>query len=225
MKSLTQQAVQIPAGSAILRGDLCVPPDAQGVVLFVHGSGSSRSSPRNIQVARVLQQMRLATLLFDLLTLEEERVDSVTREHRFNITLLTERLLHATRWVDTEAALRGMALGYFGASTGSAAALAAAAQLGQRVSAVVSRGGRPDMVDAHQLARVQAAVLLLVGSHDAEVLELNRQAYLHLGGEKQLSMVAGASHLFEEPGTLDEVARLAATWFNSHLRAGEREAV
>ena len=218
MKPFTQQDVQIPSGSATLWGDLCVPARAPGVVLFAHGSGSSRSSPRNVFVAQVLQQAGLATLLFDLLTPQEERVDLHTREYRFDIGLLTRRLYDATRWLETQPALHRLAVGYFGASTGSAAALAAAAQLGDRIAAVVSRGGRPDLVAAPQLARVSAAVLLLVGGNDEDVLELNRQAFQDLAGEKQLAVVAGASHLFEEPGAIEEVARLAAAWFSGHLR-------
>ena len=217
MKPLVQHDVEIPCGAASLRGDVCVPAGARGIVLFVHGSGSSRSSPRNILVAQALQQAGLATLLFDLLTAPEERVDQRTREHRFDIGLLTRRLIAATQWLASQAALRDLAVGYFGASTGSAAAFTAAAQLGERVAAVVSRGGRPDLVTPALLARVSAAVLLIVGSDDEEVLELNRHAYQELGGYRQLAVVPGASHLFEEPGTLEEVARLAAAWFGSYL--------
>jgi putative phosphoribosyl transferase len=219
METLIPKDLQIAAGQVTLAGDLYAPPAARGLVLFAHGSGSSRKSPRNIQVARALQEAGLATLLFDLLTPEEERVDMYTREHRFNIGLLTQRLYDATLWVDSQAALRRLALGYFGASTGSAAALAAAARLGPRVAAVVSRGGRPDLVPAATLARVTAAVLLIVGSRDGEVLELNRQAYQCVVGEKHLAVVAGATHLFEEPGALNNVARLAAAWFGEHLHA------
>jgi putative phosphoribosyl transferase len=218
MKPLVQQDVQIPSGSATLQGSLCLPAGATGVVLFAHGSGSSRSSPRNVFVAQVLQQAGLGTLLFDLLTPQEERVDIHTREYRFDIGLLTRRLYDATLWLDSQAALRSLAIGYFGASTGSAAALAAAAQLGYQIAAVVSRGGRPDLVPAAQLARVSAAALLIVGGEDEDVLELNRQAFQDLTGDKQLAVVAGASHLFEEAGALEEVARLAAAWFSEHLQ-------
>ena len=220
MKPFIQRDVQIPSGSVTLQGALCLPAGAPGVVLFAHGSGSSRSSPRNVFVARVLQQAGLATLLFDLLTSQEERIDLHTREYRFDIGLLTRRLCDATLWLGSQATLRSLVIGYFGASTGSAAALAAAAQLGNRIAAVVSRGGRPDLVAAPQLARVSAAVLLIVGGDDEDVLELNRQAFQDLSGEKQLAVVAGASHLFEEPGALEEVARLAAAWFSKHLQSG-----
>jgi putative phosphoribosyl transferase len=222
METLTPKDVRIAAGPVTLAGDLCAPPAAPGLVLFAHGSGSSRKSPRNIQVALALQEAGLATLLFDLLTPEEEHIDMYTREHRFNVHLLTQRLHDASLWVDRQAALHRLPLGYFGASTGSAAALAAAAQLGPRVAAVVSRGGRPDLVPAATLARVSAAVLLIVGSRDDDVLELNRQAYQCLAGEKHLTVVAGATHLFEEPGTLNNVARLAAAWFGEHLHARRR---
>jgi len=168
-------------------------------------------------VARVLQSAGIGTLLFDLLTPAEEEVDASTREHRFDIGLLAERLAHATQWIDAESDLRQARIGYFGASTGSAAALVAAAKLKDRVSAVVSRGGRPDLAD-EALPRVTAPTLLIVGGADDVVIELNERAYKHLACEKHLTIVPRASHLFEEPGTLEQVAKLAAAWFNQHLR-------
>lgn len=167
---------------------------------------------------KVIQQAEIGTLLFDLLTRAEEKIDVHTREHRFDIPLLARRLVHATNRVDTQADTRKMRVGYFGASTGSAAALIAAAQLGNRVTAVVSRGGRPDHAEAGTLQCVTAATLLIVGGHDDEVLELNRQAYAHLRCQKQLEIVPRASHLFEEPGTLEAVAHLASAWFDRHLQ-------
>jgi dienelactone hydrolase len=222
MSALAEVAreVRITAGNAALSGALTVPESANGVVLFAHGSGSSRFSPRNAYVARELQRARVGTLLFDLLTPDEERRDALTREHRFDIALLATRLVAATRWLDAEREFSHLPIGYFGASTGSAAALLAAAQLGMRIAAVVSRGGRPDLAGEAALSRVTAATLLIVGSHDDEVLELNRDAYAHLRATKQLAIVRGASHLFEEPGALEEVARLAARWFASHLGTG-----
>ena len=222
MSALAEAAreVRITAGNAALPGTLGVPESANGVVLFAHGSGSSRFSPRNAYVARELQRARVGTLLFDLLTPDEERRDSLTREYRFDITLLATRLVAATRWLDAQPEFSRLPIGYFGASTGSAAALLAAAELGTRIAAVVSRGGRPDLAGEAALSRVTAATLLIVGSHDDEVIELNRDAYAHLRATKELAIVRGASHLFEEPGTLEEVARLAARWFASHLETG-----
>ena len=217
-----QREVQIPAGAARLFGTLVVPAGAGGIVLFAHGSGSSRHSPRNVFVARALHDAGLGTLLFDLLTAEEERVDVYTREHRFDIALLGARLVHATRYVVAEDALRGLRIGYFGASTGSAAALLAAAELGDGVGAIVSRGGRPDLAGPHALARVTAPTLLIVGGHDPVVLDLNRQAEALLRCEREIVVVPGASHLFEEPGTLEAVAHLAADWFARRL-APQRE--
>jgi len=212
-----QREVQIPAAQATLTGNLVVPAEADGIVLFAHGSGSSRHSPRNVFVATELQRAGLGTLLFDLLTRAEEETDLYTREHRFDIALLAERLVHATHWIDTQGDLHALRLGYFGASTGSAAALVAASRLGERVSAVISRGGRPDLAHAEILARVKAPTLLIIGGDDDVVLEVNRNAYEHLSCEKRLTVVPGASHLFEEPGTLEAVARLACEWFRRHL--------
>lgn len=211
--------VRIPCAGAWLYGDLVVPTGAQGVVLFAHGSGSGRHSARNRQVAQALQHAGIATLLFDLLTVEEEQVDIHTREHRFDIALLTGRMQQATEWVFAQPGLERAPVGYFGASTGSAAALIAAARLGNRIAAVVSRGGRPDLAGPVALAAVTAPTLLIVGGADEEVITLNEQAYDHLRCEKRLEIVPGATHLFEERGTLEQVADLAATWFNTHLAA------
>jgi dienelactone hydrolase len=196
--------------------DLTIPTGATGIVLFAHGSGSSRLSPRNRYVAQVLQSVGLATLLIDLLTPEEERLDHATACLRFDIGLLAERLLDATDWLESDAATRNLRVGYFGASTGAGAALVAAASRIDRIRAVVSRGGRPDLA-GDALARVQAPVLLIVGGNDDVVIELNQSALQQLPGEAKLEIVPGASHLFEEPGTLEQVADLAANWFKSHL--------
>lgn len=206
-------SVKIPAGSVSLTGDLIVPAHASSVVLFAHGSGSSRLSPRNTYVASVLQQAGIATLLFDLLTHEEDR-DYATR---FDIELLTRRLLAATTWVKQQPQTRNFKIGYFGASTGAAAALQAAAELGNGVDAAVSRGGRPDLAGEAALRKVSAPTLLIVGGHDDEVIELNEQAYALMDCEKELAIVPGATHLFEEPGTLEQAAHKAANWFVLHL--------
>jgi putative phosphoribosyl transferase len=211
------QELRIPCGRQWLYGDLCLPQQASALVLFAHGSGSGRHSARNRRVAQVLQQVGLGTLLFDLLTAAEERDDQYTGEHRFNIALLTQRLQDTTLWALAQPSLQGLALGYFGASTGSAAALLAAARLGPRIGAVVSRGGRPDLAGPIALASVTAPTLLIVGGADAGVLELNQEAAARLQCPKRLTVVPGATHLFEEPGALDEVARLAADWFSQHL--------
>jgi putative phosphoribosyl transferase len=199
-----------------LEGMLVVPAKAQGLVLFAHGSGSSRHSPRNNFVARILQDHGLATVLMDLLTPEEDQ----RPQARFDIALLTARLVGATHWLGRQILTRHLPVGYFGASTGAAAALRAAAQLGPRVQAVVSRGGRPDLAGDEVLARVACPTLLLVGALDAEVLVLNRQAARQMHGQVQLMVVPGATHLFEEPGTLEAVARHANGWFGRHLRPG-----
>lgn len=204
--------VAIPAGGAQLTGDLRLPPDPVGLVLFAHGSGSSRKSPRNVEVARRLEADGLGTLLFDLLTEDEAR----RRENVFDIPLLGRRLVSATHWASEQTDLRTLPVGYFGASTGGAAALLAAAQLPSEVAAVVVRGGRPDLAGA-RLARVQAPTLLIVGGRDTEVLRLNRRAKLRLNGPAQIAVVEGATHLFEEPGALELVAELASDWFASHL--------
>jgi putative phosphoribosyl transferase len=208
----TKQLVHIPADAVMLEGELVLPPGAQGIVVFAHGSGSSRHSPRNTFVAGVLQAARLGTLLFDLLT----RTEDSDYETRFDIALLTQRLITATHWLQQQPQTKACAIGYFGASTGAAAALQTAAALGSAIQAVVSRGGRPDLAGA-ALARVQAPTLLIVGGEDHGVIELNRRAHAQLPGTKQLVIVPGATHLFEEPGTLEEVARLATQWFTQHL--------
>ena len=206
-----------PAGNVTLDGDLTIPTSATGVVLFAHGSGSSRHSPRNTFVARTLCQAGIATLLFDLLPPEEEAKDNFTGCLRFDIGLLARRLVEATRWIANQPETHRSGIGYFGASTGGAAALVAAAEIGPAIDAVVSRGGRPDLAcDALEL--VQSPVLLIVGERDETVLELNRSACARLTCEKELKVISGATHLFEEPGTLEEVARLAADWFRHHLR-------
>jgi len=213
---LDTRSVTIPARDVELAGDLTVPEGARGIVLFAHGSGSSRYSTRNRFVARQLAESGLATLLFDLLTPAEEERDRSTGELRFDVLLLAHRLSLATRYIRGLPETRDLRVGYFGASTGAAAALIAAAALPQVVGAIVSRGGRPDLaLDA--LEHVAAPTLLIVGSEDREVIELNRQAYARLRCEKHLEIVPGATHLFEEPGTLEAVARLAAAWFRHFL--------
>jgi dienelactone hydrolase len=203
----------------MLEGNLSLPEGARGVVLFAHGSGSSRHSPRNRYVARLLNAAKLATLLVDLLTSDEEAIDVRTAHLRFDIGLLAERLIAATDWLTQQPATRELRVGYFGASTGAGGALVAAAERSDVVGAVVSRGGRPDLAGP-VLARVRAPTLLIVGGHDFPVIELNRAALAQLRSEKRLAIVPGATHLFEEPGALDEVARLAASGSSatSHLR-------
>ncbi len=207
--------VHIAADSTTLDGNLTIPDGAIALVLFAHGSGSSRHSPRNQFVARTLNNAGLATLLFDLLTPEEEAIDVRTREHRFNIGLLAERLMHATKWAQQHEQTRDLRIGYFGSSTGGGAALVAAAQIPQDVAAVVSRGGRPDLA-GEALAKVQAPTLLIVGGNDDIVIELNEQARDRMRCEVKLEIVPGATHLFEEPGALEKVAKLASHWFLLH---------
>jgi len=208
--------VQIHAGRAVLSGNLHIPKDAGALVLFAHGSGSSRHSPRNQFVARTLNEAGLATLLFDLLTPEEEAIDMQTREHRFNIRLLAERLVDATKWAKQQNQTSSLRTGYFGSSTGGAAALVAAVDAPQDVGAVVSRGGRPDLAD-EALPNVQAPTLLIVGGNDDIVIELNEQARDRMRCEVRLEIIPGATHLFEEPGKLEKVAQLASDWFIAHL--------
>jgi putative phosphoribosyl transferase len=215
-QSVEERLVRVKAGSATLEGNLNLPEGARAVVLFAHGSGSSRFSSRNRYVARVLNEAKLATLLIDLLTPEEEAIDQRTAHLRFDIRLLAGRLVSATDWLTQNVDTRHLSIGYFGASTGAAAALVAAAERPEVVHAVVSRGGRPDLAGA-ALPRVRAPTLLIVGGDDVQVIELNRAALALLRCEKQLVIVPGASHLFEEPGALDEVARLAREWFRQHL--------
>jgi putative phosphoribosyl transferase len=215
------RSVQVPAGAVTLEGNLAVPEGARGVVLFAHGSGSSRHSPRNRHVAGVLYEAGLATLLMDLLTADEEAIDLQTRRLRFDIGLLAERLAGATDWLAQNPATRDLTIGYFGASTGAAGALVAAAQRPDAVGAIVSRGGRPDLAGA-ALARVQAPTLLIVGGNDVAVIGMNEEALAQLRVEKELQIVPGATHLFEEPGALDEVARLARAWFERYLVGRQR---
>jgi len=211
-----EEEVKIPAGGAMIEGTLTIPKNARGIVLFVHGSGSSRHSPRNRFVARTLNNAGLATLLFDLLTAEEELTDVQTREHRFDIGLLAGRLGFATAWILQESAANGLRIGYFGSSTGGGAALVAAAARPDQVGAVVSRGGRPDLAGA-ALGSVRAPTLLIVGGRDDVVIDLNREAMAQMHCPVELKLVPGATHLFEEPGALEEVAQLASDWFGDHL--------
>ncbi len=212
-----EREVTIPVGEHEIRANLAVPPAARGIVLFAHGSGSSRFSPRNLHVAQALREAGLATLLLDLLTADEEEEDQVSGRLRFHIDFLAERLVTATRFVLESESTGQLPVGFFGASTGAAAALVAAAELPTVVAAVVSRGGRPDLAGPSVLRRVRAPTLLIVGGRDEIVLDLNRAALEQLAAEKKLVVVPGASHLFEEPGRLDVVADLAAGWFNRHL--------
>jgi len=205
------------AGAVTLDGDLTIPADAKGIVLFAHGSGSSRHSPRNQCVARAIRKAGTATLLFDLLTQEEEAEDRLSGRLRFDIALLAARLVEATRWIANQPDTQRLGIGYFGASTGGAAALVAAAEIGPAIDAVVSRGGRPDLA-GDALEQVQSPTLLIVGERDKEVLDLNRIAFAQLHCEKELTLIPRATHLFEETGALEEVARLAADWFRRHLR-------
>ena len=216
--------VRIAVGSVVLDADLTLPANASGLVLFAHGSGSSRFSPRNRHVALQLAEAGLGTVLADLLTPEEERVDERTRHLRFDIALLAQRLIGATDWLRANEDTKDLAIGLFGASTGAGAALVAAAGRPDAIAAVVSRGGRPDLA-GDALAQVRAPTLLIVGGDDVPVIALNEQALARLGCEKRLEIVPGATHLFEEPGTLDSVARLACGWFLRHLpRESRRDA-
>lgn len=212
VRNRSQQLVHIPVDSVILEGAWAVPQKSPAVVVFAHGSGSSRRSPRNNFVAQLLHDAGFGTLLFDLLTEKED----TTYENRFNIPLLTSRLKAATLWLKNQLQTKKLNVGYFGASTGAAAALEAAADLGREIGAIVSRGGRPDLAQ-EALERVLSPTLLIVGGDDDVVLELNQQAYKLIKAEKSLKIIPGATHLFEEPGALREVARLAAEWFKQHL--------
>ncbi len=215
-----EDVVLIPADSASLEGELEIPEGAEGIVLFAHGSGSSRSSPRNQQVARELRAGGLATLLMDLLTREEEAVDIRTRQLRFNIDLLAERLVAATDWLRENPETSDLKIGYFGASTGAAAALVAAAQLPDEVAAVVSRGGRPDLAKDY-LPDVQAPTLLIVGGEDLLVINFNQGALSRMNNVRELHVIPGAGHLFEEPGAMQQVAGLAREWFRHYLTTRE----
>jgi dienelactone hydrolase len=215
-----ERLVRVAAARVLLEGNLTLPEGARGIVLFAHGSGSSRFSPRNCYVAQQLNREKLATLLVNLLSPEEEAVDLRTARLRFNIGLLAERLVGVTDWLVRQPDTRPLRIGYFGASTGAAAALVAAAERPQIVRAIVSRGGRPDLAGP-AFACVEAPTLLIVGGDDMPVIELNRAALAQLRCEKRLVIVPGATHLFEEPGALDEVARLAREWFQQYLAQGE----
>jgi pimeloyl-ACP methyl ester carboxylesterase len=208
--------VTIAVGEYAIQGDLTLPAETQAAVIFAHGSGSSRHSPRNKYVAQTLNEGGIGTLLIDLLTMEEERVDIGTAEYRFNIRLLAERLIAATDWAGTDRRLFSLPLGYFGASTGAAAALVAAAERPERIGAVVSRGGRPDLA-RNALPSVEAPTLLIVGEWDRDVIELNRQAARAMRAPTEITIVRGATHLFEEEGALEEVASLARAWFEDKL--------
>ena len=216
-----ERPIQISVGPARLEGVLSLPEHAQGIVLFAHGSGSSRYSPRNRFVAGALRQAGLATLLLDLLTAAEEAIDEQTGQHRFDIGLLASRLVSVTDWLDHSPETHRLTIGYFGASTGAGAALVAAAERPDVVGAVVSRGGRPDLA-GEALARVHAPTLLIVGGHDRQVLTLNQEALARLPDGKQLEVVPGATHLFEEPGALEAVAQLARDWFLRYLTLSPR---
>ena len=211
--------VAVPVGGRSLDGELAIPVNAHGVVLFAHGSGSSRHSPRNQFVARALERHRLATLLMDLLTAEEEVVDDRTMEYRFDLPMLARRLVTIIDWARSRTDTTGLPIGLFGASTGGGAALMAAAERPHEVAAVVSRGGRPDLA-GQALNNVSAPTLLIVGGLDAPVIQMNREAMRQMHGLVQLEIVPGATHLFEEPGTLDRVAELAGQWFAQYLQAG-----
>ncbi len=212
-----QSELKIPIGNVNIEGILTLPQGAKSVVLFAHGSGSGRFSPRNQYVASEINKAGIGTLLFDLLTREEEQEDMLTAEYRFNISLLAERLIGATIWLENDPITKNFKLGYFGASTGAAAALIAAAKLPGEISAVVSRGGRPDLA-GNYLPNVDAPTLLLVGGWDKEVIELNRQAIAQMRNQNKLVIIPEATHLFEEPGKLEEVAKYATDWFLRYLR-------
>jgi putative phosphoribosyl transferase len=213
--------IRFPAGQVMLDGSLTLPVRASGVVLFAHGSGSSRFSPRNNFVARVLNDAGLGTLLFDLLTEHEEAIDLRTGRLRFDIALLSQRLVAATDWLLSQPGMSSAVIGYFGSSTGGAAALVAAVKRSEAVRAIVCRGSRTDMADP-VMTEVTAPTLLVVGEADTDVLAWNRESFAQLRGEKRLEVISGATHLFEEPGTLEEVARLAAAWFVDHLKPQTR---
>jgi putative phosphoribosyl transferase len=215
-KEKSMISVSIPVGEESIEGDLVLPDHAKAAVIFAHGSGSSRHSPRNRYVAEILSRAGLATLLIDLLTAEEEMVDIRTAEHRFNIDLLADRLIAATEWSEKDPKLSNLALGYFGASTGAAAAIVAAANRPERIDAVVSRGGRVDLAQGY-LGKIQAPTLLIIGEFDRDVIELNRTAAKAMRAPYQIKIVIGATHLFEEEGALEEVAALAREWFEKNL--------
>ena len=214
-----KESMTAPSTNTKLEGNLIIPKAAEGIVVFAHGSGSSRHSPRNQYVAQVLNNAGLATLLTDLLTREEEEVDIKTRQHRFNIDLLSKRLVAVTDWITQNPDTQKLFVGYFGASTGAAAALVAAAERGNIISAIVSRGGRPDLAGSKALRNVQAPSLFIVGEKDIQVIGMNESAMKQLDKveRKKLKIIPGATHLFEEAGTLEEVARLARGWFQCYF--------
>ena len=214
--NIHKKPVRVKIDTIILEGNLSIPKDSKGIVLFAHGSGSSRHSPRNQYVARVLQEAGLSTLLIDLLTVEEERVDDYTMHLRFDIGLLAQRLVGATDWLVNNQETRHLNIGYFGASTGAAAALVAATKHPELIKAIVSRGGRPDLAGS-SLPQVKAPVLLIVGGDDTPVIELNEQARERMQTKSKIVIVPGATHLFEEPGKLEDVAKLATDWFLQYL--------
>ncbi|HEV8130524.1 MAG TPA: dienelactone hydrolase family protein [Acidobacteriota bacterium] len=220
MAAILAQSVTVTSGEVHLEGEMNLPAGASGIVLFAHGSGSSRHSPRNKYVAQIIQQAGLGTLLFDLLTRQEEAIDLRTAHLRFNIDLLANRLVDATRWFRANEEIGHLNVGYFGSSTGGGAALVAAAALQNEIRAVVSRGGRPDLA-GQALPQVKCPTLLIVGGHDEPVIRLNREAYARLECKKELKIVPGATHLFEEPGKLQQVAELAAGWFKKYLAPAE----
>jgi putative phosphoribosyl transferase len=214
-----KSAVRITTRDAQLQGDLELPADAAGFVVFAHGSGSSRHSPRNKFVAEIIRKANIGTLLLDLLTEDEEICDSDTGSYRFDIALLAARLIETTRWLAKQSVTRALKVGYFGASTGGGAALVAAAELGDKIAAVVSRGGRPDLA-GNALPKVKSPTLLIVGGYDEMVISLNEDAFAKLRCEKQFRIVPRATHLFEEPGALDQVAQLSAGWFSKYMGGG-----
>jgi putative phosphoribosyl transferase len=222
MNSISEQKVEgqlvsIPVDSVQLEGMLAIPKGAEGIVLFAHGSGSSRFSPRNRYVAKVLQDATFATLLIDLLTPEEEQIDRQTKQHRFDIALLAERLIAVTDWLTQSPDTRHLGIGYFGASTGAGAALVAAAKRPNTVQAIVSRGGRVDLAGTDALGQIRVPTLMIAGGYDFLIIMTNRDAIAQIPGEKRLEIVPKATHLFEESGALEEVARLASEWFQQHL--------
>jgi dienelactone hydrolase len=217
MQEIRRESVTIPVDEEAIEGDLILPPKAKGVVLFAHGSGSGRLSPRNQYVAKVLNEAGIATLLIDLLTKKEEEIDVIASEFRFDIDLLSKRLEMATGWLLKHSKTSSLCIGYYGASTGAAAALIAATRFPKEVKTVVSRGGRPDLAMGY-LESVKVPVLFIVGGEDDVVLELNKESMEKIHAEKRLEVVPGATHLFEEPGKLEKVARISVKWFSVHLR-------
>lgn len=216
MKKTLIKEIEITVDKVVLKGNLSIPKNAKAIILFAHGSGSSRFSPRNQYVAQVLRKAGLATLLMDLLTKEEELIDEQTGELRFNIEFLADRLIGAAKWLKKNSKTKNLAVGYFGSSTGAGAALIAAAKYPADIKTIVSRGGRPDLAMPY-LKKVKASVLLIVGGNDTPVIGMNEEAMKQLSVEKKLEIVPGATHLFEEPGKLEEVAQLAADWFTKHI--------